>query len=30
MKIKDIVEIAKEKLIELTGFSSPNVIGINK
>lgn len=29
MEIKDIAEIAKEKLIELTGFSSPNVTGIN-
>jgi len=30
MKIKDIVEIAKAELVQLTGFSSPNVIGINK
>jgi len=30
METKDIAEIAKEKLVELTGFSSPNVIGINK
>jgi len=30
MEIKDIAEIAKEKLAELTGFSSPNVIGINR
>jgi len=30
MEIKDIAEIAKEKLVELTGFSSPNVIGINR
>lgn len=30
MKIKDIAEIAKEKLVELTGFSSPNVTGIKK
>lgn len=30
MKIKDIAEIAKKNLVELTGFSSPNVIGINK
>jgi len=29
MEIKDIAEIAKEKLVELTGFSSPNVTGIN-
>ncbi|OIN98924.1 hypothetical protein AUJ66_00015 [Candidatus Desantisbacteria bacterium CG1_02_38_46] len=30
MEIKDIVETAKEKLMEFTGFSSPNAIGINK
>lgn len=30
MKIKDIAEIAKKNLVELTGFSSPNVIGINR
>jgi len=30
MDIKDIAEIAKEKLVELTGFSSPNVIGIDR
>ncbi len=30
MEIKDIVKIAKNKLVELTGFSSPNVIGINR
>ncbi len=30
MEIKDITKIAKEKLVELTGFSSPNIIGINK
>lgn len=30
MDIKDIAEIAKEKLVGLTGFSSPNVIGINR
>lgn len=30
MEIKDIAEIAKEKLVELTGFSSPNIIGIDK
>ena len=30
MEIKDITKIAKEKLVEFTGFSSPNIIGINK
>jgi hypothetical protein len=30
MEIKDIVEITKAKLTQLTGFSSPNAIGINK
>jgi hypothetical protein len=30
MDIKDISKIAKEKLVELTGFSSPSVIGISK
>ena len=30
MEIKDIVEIAKAGLIQLTGFSSPTAIGINK
>lgn len=30
MKIKNLVDTAKEKLVELTGFNSPNVIGINK
>jgi len=30
MEIKAITEIAKEKLVELTGFSAPNVIGINR
>ena len=30
MEIKDISKIAKEKLAEFTGFSSPNAIGINK
>jgi hypothetical protein len=30
METRDIAKIAKEKLVELTGFSSPNVIGINK
>jgi len=30
MEIKDITKIAKEKLAEFTGFSSPNVIGIDK
>lgn len=30
MEIKGITEIAKKKLVEFTGFSSPNVIGINK
>jgi hypothetical protein len=28
--IKDIVEIAKQKLAVLTGFSSPNAIGVNR
>ncbi len=30
MEIKNIVKIAKENLVELTGFRFPNVIGINK
>jgi len=30
MEIKDITEKAKKELIELTGFSSPTVIGVNK
>jgi hypothetical protein len=30
MDIKEIAEIAKQKLVELTGFSSPNVIGIDR
>ena len=30
MEIKDIVEIAKGKLAELTEFSSPNAIGIDR
>lgn len=30
MDIKDIVEIAKQKLAVLTGFSSPNAIGVNR
>ncbi len=30
MEIKDIVEIVKAGLAQLTGFSSPAVIGINK
>jgi len=30
MEIKDIVEIAKKNLAELTEFSSPNTIGIDK
>jgi len=30
MEIKDIVEIAKNKLVEITEFSSPNIIGANK
>ena len=30
MEIRDIVKIAKAGLVELTGFSSPNAIGINK
>lgn len=30
MEIKDVVEIAKAELVQLTGFTSPNAIGINK
>lgn len=30
MEIKDIVEIVKAGLVQLTGFSSPAAIGINK
>jgi len=30
MEIKDIVEIANSGLLQLTGFSSPKAIGINK
>ncbi len=30
MEIKDITEIAKKELVELTKFSSPTVIGVNK
>lgn len=30
MEIKDITRIAKKELAELTGFSSPNAIGIKK
>jgi len=30
MENRDIVKIAKAGLVELTGFSSPNAIGINK
>jgi hypothetical protein len=30
MEIKDIVEIANTGLVELTGFTSPKAIGINK
>jgi hypothetical protein len=30
MDIKEISEIAKTKLAELTGFSLPNVIGIDR
>jgi len=30
MEIKDIVEIAKKNLAELTEFSSPNAIGIDR
>jgi len=30
MEIKDIVEIAKNKLVEITEFSSPNIIGADK
>jgi len=29
MDIKDIVEIAKAGLVQLSGFSSPNAVGIN-
>ena len=30
MDIKDIVKKAKQELVELTGFASPDAIGINK
>ena len=30
MDIKDIVENAKKKLVELTGFTAPSAIGVNK
>lgn len=30
MEMKDIVEIAKKKLVEITEFNSPNIIGANK
>jgi hypothetical protein len=30
MDIKEIAEIAKQKLVELSGFTSPNVIGIDR
>lgn len=30
MEIRNLVETAKEKLVELTGFNSPKLIGINK
>ncbi len=30
MEIRDIAKIAKKNLAELTGFSSPNAIGINR
>jgi len=30
MDIKDIVENAKKKLVELTGFTSPSAIGVKK
>lgn len=30
MEIKEIVDIAKTGLVQLTGFNSPNAIGINK
>jgi len=30
MEIRDIAEIAKNRLIEITEFSSPNIIGVNK
>jgi hypothetical protein len=30
MEIKDIVEIAKNKLVEITEFSSPNIIGADR
>jgi len=29
MEIKEVVEIAKSGLVQLSGFSSPNTIGIN-
>lgn len=30
MEIKEIVEKAKQELVELTGFLSPNTIGISR
>ena len=30
MDMRKIVETAKQKLIELTGFTSPNAIGVKK
>ncbi|MCX6241194.1 MAG: gas vesicle protein [Bacteroidetes bacterium] len=30
MEIKDLVEITKDELVQLTGFNSPNAIGIIK
>ncbi len=30
MDMRKTVETAKQKLVELTGFNSPNAIGINK
>jgi len=30
MEIKDIVENAKNKLVEFTGFTAPSAIGVNK
>ena len=30
MNIEDIVENAKQKLAELTGFTSPSAIGVNR
>ena len=30
MDIKDIVENAKRKLVEFTGFTAPSAVGVNK